>query len=252
MFKSPHMQGHTCERSIRSSSFCQVPESSSSLSCRPPGSSTDVSEDWEKDFDLDMTEEEVQLALSKMEDPGEVSCFNKRWIRVGAWRFTDSRRVFVSPAGWGVGELGVKRLCGTKCPAFEASSRPRNHAYRVLTLCPHHVMTVVRGFSGPQWLSCWVSNRKTMASSAVWLQPSEGVATPVLLGVNPQLVAASRMLQLKDKSPPLWGFTAVGQKLFFFHFIIIIFSFCQSSHFLVRGPMSCMMARTRDAARHLS
>uniref|UniRef100_H2MT77 BSD domain containing 1 n=1 Tax=Oryzias latipes TaxID=8090 RepID=H2MT77_ORYLA len=48
------------------------------------GSSTDVSEDWEKDFDLDMTEEEVQLALSKMEDPGEVSCFNKRWIRVGA------------------------------------------------------------------------------------------------------------------------------------------------------------------------
>lgn len=84
MFKSPHMQGHTCERSIRSSSFCQVPESSSSLSCRPPGSSTDVSEDWEKDFDLDMTEEEVQLALSKIEDPGEVSCFKKRWIRVGA------------------------------------------------------------------------------------------------------------------------------------------------------------------------
>uniref|UniRef100_A0A3Q4AG16 BSD domain-containing protein n=1 Tax=Mola mola TaxID=94237 RepID=A0A3Q4AG16_MOLML len=31
------------------------------------GSSTDVSEDWEKDFDLDMTEEEVQLALSKIE-----------------------------------------------------------------------------------------------------------------------------------------------------------------------------------------
>ena len=39
----------------------------------PPGSSTDVSEDWEKDFDLDMTEEEVQLALSKIEDSGEVS-----------------------------------------------------------------------------------------------------------------------------------------------------------------------------------
>ncbi|XP_073729644.1 BSD domain-containing protein 1 [Misgurnus anguillicaudatus] len=31
------------------------------------GSSTDVSEDWEKDFDLDMTEEEVQLALSKVD-----------------------------------------------------------------------------------------------------------------------------------------------------------------------------------------
>ena len=41
--------------------------------CSPPGSSTDVSEDWEKDFDLDMTEEEVQLALSKIEDTGEVS-----------------------------------------------------------------------------------------------------------------------------------------------------------------------------------
>ncbi|XP_028252101.1 BSD domain-containing protein 1 isoform X1 [Parambassis ranga] len=35
------------------------------------GSSTDVSEDWEKDFDLDMTEEEVQLALSKIEASGE-------------------------------------------------------------------------------------------------------------------------------------------------------------------------------------
>lgn len=35
------------------------------------GSSTDVSEDWEKDFDLDMTEEEVQLALSKIEATGE-------------------------------------------------------------------------------------------------------------------------------------------------------------------------------------
>lgn len=44
----------------------------------PPtaGSSTDVSEDWEKDFDLDMTEEEVQMALSKMQTSGEVSiCF---------------------------------------------------------------------------------------------------------------------------------------------------------------------------------
>lgn len=39
----------------------------------PPGSSTDISEDWEKDFDLDMTEEEVQLALSKASVSGEVS-----------------------------------------------------------------------------------------------------------------------------------------------------------------------------------
>lgn len=36
------------------------------------GSSTDVSEDWEKDFDLDMTEEEVQMALSKAEATAEV------------------------------------------------------------------------------------------------------------------------------------------------------------------------------------
>ncbi len=36
------------------------------------GSSTDVSEDWEKDFDLDMTEEEVQMALSKIDATEEV------------------------------------------------------------------------------------------------------------------------------------------------------------------------------------
>ncbi|XP_053255082.1 BSD domain-containing protein 1 isoform X9 [Podarcis raffonei] len=36
------------------------------------GSSTDISEDWEKDFDLDMTEEEVQLALSKVDISGEM------------------------------------------------------------------------------------------------------------------------------------------------------------------------------------
>lgn len=31
-----------------------------------------MSEDWEKDFDLDMTEEEVQLALSKTDAAAEV------------------------------------------------------------------------------------------------------------------------------------------------------------------------------------
>ncbi|XP_014066022.2 BSD domain-containing protein 1 isoform X1 [Salmo salar] len=36
------------------------------------GSSTDVSEDWEKDFDLDMTEEEVQMALSRVAATGEL------------------------------------------------------------------------------------------------------------------------------------------------------------------------------------
>lgn len=36
------------------------------------GSSTDVSEDWEKEFDLDMTEEEVQMALSKIDATEEV------------------------------------------------------------------------------------------------------------------------------------------------------------------------------------
>lgn len=50
-----------------------------------PGSSTDVSEDWEKDFDLDMTEEEVQMALSKIEASGEVGAvtFTKiQWKRL--------------------------------------------------------------------------------------------------------------------------------------------------------------------------
>uniref|UniRef100_A0A4W5PZT8 BSD domain containing 1 n=1 Tax=Hucho hucho TaxID=62062 RepID=A0A4W5PZT8_9TELE len=36
------------------------------------GSSTDVSEDWEKDFDLDMTEDEVQMALSRVAATGEL------------------------------------------------------------------------------------------------------------------------------------------------------------------------------------
>lgn len=36
------------------------------------GSSTDISEDWEKDFDLDMTEEEVQMVLSNVDASGEL------------------------------------------------------------------------------------------------------------------------------------------------------------------------------------
>ncbi|CAF99045.1 unnamed protein product, partial [Tetraodon nigroviridis] len=43
------------------------------------GSSTDVSEDWEKDFDLDMTEEEVQMALSKIESSGELEEDWENW-----------------------------------------------------------------------------------------------------------------------------------------------------------------------------
>ncbi|XP_077395550.1 BSD domain-containing protein 1 [Festucalex cinctus] len=43
------------------------------------GSSTDVSEDWEKDFDLDMTEEEVQMALSKIEASGELEDDWENW-----------------------------------------------------------------------------------------------------------------------------------------------------------------------------
>lgn len=58
---------------FRRSSRMKVGESyKSSCVALLPGSSTDVSEDWEKDFDLDMTEEEVQLALSKIEASGEV------------------------------------------------------------------------------------------------------------------------------------------------------------------------------------
>ncbi|XP_068607834.1 BSD domain-containing protein 1 [Brachionichthys hirsutus] len=43
------------------------------------GSSTDVSEDWEKDFDLDMTEEEVQMALSKIQSSGELDEDWENW-----------------------------------------------------------------------------------------------------------------------------------------------------------------------------
>uniref|UniRef100_A0A6Q2WUB7 BSD domain-containing protein n=1 Tax=Esox lucius TaxID=8010 RepID=A0A6Q2WUB7_ESOLU len=43
------------------------------------GSSTDVSEDWEKDFDLDMTEEEVQMALSRVDATGELEEDWENW-----------------------------------------------------------------------------------------------------------------------------------------------------------------------------
>ncbi|KAL0969225.1 hypothetical protein UPYG_G00224140 [Umbra pygmaea] len=43
------------------------------------GSSTDVSEDWEKDFDLDMTEEEVQMALSRVDATGELEDDWENW-----------------------------------------------------------------------------------------------------------------------------------------------------------------------------
>lgn len=54
-------------------SLCAHPFLSLTLWVTVPGSSTDISEDWEKDFDLDMTEEEVQMALSKVDASGEVS-----------------------------------------------------------------------------------------------------------------------------------------------------------------------------------
>uniref|UniRef100_A0A8C8D060 BSD domain-containing protein n=1 Tax=Oncorhynchus tshawytscha TaxID=74940 RepID=A0A8C8D060_ONCTS len=43
------------------------------------GSSTDVSEDWEKDFDLDMTEDEVQMVLSRVEATGELEEDWENW-----------------------------------------------------------------------------------------------------------------------------------------------------------------------------
>uniref|UniRef100_A0A4W3JQL9 BSD domain containing 1 n=1 Tax=Callorhinchus milii TaxID=7868 RepID=A0A4W3JQL9_CALMI len=43
------------------------------------GSSTDISEDWEKDFDLDMTEEEVQLALSQVDASGQLEEDWENW-----------------------------------------------------------------------------------------------------------------------------------------------------------------------------
>lgn len=58
---------------LRRCSRVKVTVSSKCVPPPPAGSSTDVSEDWEKDFDLDMTEEEVQMALSKIQTSGEVS-----------------------------------------------------------------------------------------------------------------------------------------------------------------------------------
>lgn len=82
------------------------------------GSSTDISEDWEKDFDLDMTEEEVQLVLSKVEvsgevsagealaQPGEKAARGRRWHFIGSLGGCCVRSAlagcFAGPeAGWG-------------------------------------------------------------------------------------------------------------------------------------------------------
>lgn len=79
------------------------------------GSSTDVSEDWEKDFDLDMTEEEVQMALSKIESSGEVKCLSSTSLlyrmQVKKFKYVVNFRficfcVFI--VGRGLGELGLR------------------------------------------------------------------------------------------------------------------------------------------------
>lgn len=201
-----------------------------------------------------MTEEEVQLALSKIQDPGEVSYSSQKVDVDKCGGLTFHWHVFVSPAGWGVGELGVKGLCSTNCPAFKASSQPRNHAYRVLTLCPHHVMTVVRGFSGPQWLSCWVSNRKTMA---------------IRIRLLPQLCGCSRRRGWRLRS--CWGSILNGLQLFGCYSwrtgvpvcggvhcngaeAALLFFFFSLCHLIIKWvkQTGCMMAKTSDAARHFS
>ncbi|XP_075928396.1 BSD domain-containing protein 1 isoform X3 [Petromyzon marinus] len=52
---------------LRSDSGKSTPSNSAKI-----GSSTDISEDWEKEFELDMTEEEIQQALAKAEASGEM------------------------------------------------------------------------------------------------------------------------------------------------------------------------------------
>lgn len=80
----------------------------------PAGSSTDVSEDWEKDFDLDMTEEEVQMALSKIESSGEVN------VPLALRYFLEERRslgVCVCLYSWKrTGRIGTERHFRQLCP----------------------------------------------------------------------------------------------------------------------------------------
>lgn len=82
-----------------------------------------MSEDWEKDFDLDMTEEEVQMALSKIETSGEVRCpFNTpllsgiqvKKIHHAATFSLIGFSVFL--VGRGLGELGLRGVGTSPAP----------------------------------------------------------------------------------------------------------------------------------------
>lgn len=113
------------------------------------GSSTDVSEDWEKDFDLDMTEEEVQMALSKIETSGEVKClFNTSLlsgIQVKKINHTANFSLIcfsVFLVGRGLGELGLRDTSAPAPSLHSARSQQTNHARCIFkslsTLSPCH------------------------------------------------------------------------------------------------------------------
>ena len=119
------------------------------------GSSTDVSEDWEKDFDLDMTEEEVQMALSKVEASGDVGYINSTlnahshthtfYIRLLCLMFCTKIAFYMFSSWMRTGRTGTEE-CDS---VIKTSSRQTNHAYCVLTLCPryHNVPFVHRRMS---------------------------------------------------------------------------------------------------------
>lgn len=91
----------------------------------PAGSSTDVSEDWEKDFDLDMTEEEVQMALSKIQSSGEVRVFFRTSLlynKISKVHFGFMCFSF-STAGRGLGELGLRDTVAPALSLHESRSR---------------------------------------------------------------------------------------------------------------------------------
>ncbi|XP_006777440.1 PREDICTED: BSD domain-containing protein 1 isoform X4 [Myotis davidii] len=82
------------------------------------GSSTDISEDWEKDFDLDMTEEEVQMALSKVDASGELEdVWGSVLLPHGSWGRTFTMcRVASCLEPWGGVRGEVAWVLRKSCP----------------------------------------------------------------------------------------------------------------------------------------
>lgn len=173
----------------------------------PPttGSSTDVSEDWEKDFDLDMTEEEVQMALSKIEASGEVGVTFYQIVNETAKKKFENLTPFVFffcvHSSMKTGRTGTERLffqhklCPPApshhhLPAINASSRQTNHAWCVLSLCPHchHVMIVSRGVFHQVWTTLVnLLKRGTWRPIRIWLLRQFSADRSVREGKDPGL-----------------------------------------------------------------